>query len=456
LEEGVREAIWSQVATLALPFGAVPTLALIGTGTTVPAKYAHADEAAYLTRALVLREPALRPAHFMRSVYFRPGPAMTAYSHDSVRTGAAVRRLPQILDDMYGDRDSNLAAQVQHMFCRFTAQVAAARAKRLAHGALTPSNISLDGRWIDFGRMSSVSDYGRLVLAAGQAPVDSEHVRVLSFAADFCFYLRKYLPAGQTAGLANAAELTAVAQQHWKARFEVEMLKLTGIAEPALSRVPATARMALFDCLQRLMQAGNREAFVLTSVDSQRHTLRMPPVMGRYGISDILQALAASVDRNDAARRLSHWVPEEQVRRAVVEAYWDVRSAHLQTLPAALRSAAEASLVLNGLRLNRRLQSLYHCELNPAIRRHIAAGLPVSTFIDDTVREARSVLVDAGHAGQAALDDWFGVPARVDQHDGLVVAGQHMDLARAMQLFRTRQRAGHPSLLDESLCAALP
>ena len=71
LNEAILEAIWGEVCHLALPFGGVRALGILGTGTRVPLRYPKAGEDTTTARALLVRESPLRPAHYMRAIFLR-------------------------------------------------------------------------------------------------------------------------------------------------------------------------------------------------------------------------------------------------------------------------------------------------------------------------------------------------------------------------------------------------
>jgi hypothetical protein len=73
LPEAIREAIWGDVYDAALPYGAVRVEAIITTGTQVPLHDAEDFGGEMCPRALILRRPFLRPAHYMRSMLFQDG-----------------------------------------------------------------------------------------------------------------------------------------------------------------------------------------------------------------------------------------------------------------------------------------------------------------------------------------------------------------------------------------------
>ncbi len=91
IEEGIREAIYAEIAAAEFPYGAVPIVAILDTGLTFyPGRQAnmgaHADPPT--PRALVIRPAVLRIAHAERAPLFRRSltGAANSQSDDTRRT----------------------------------------------------------------------------------------------------------------------------------------------------------------------------------------------------------------------------------------------------------------------------------------------------------------------------------------------------------------------------------
>jgi hypothetical protein len=93
--------------------------------------------------ALLVRERAMRPAHFMHAELFSP-PKATLLKREPMR----IRSVYHQLKTRFGT-DDQFVQFVGRFILASAKQFAFARAARIAHGGLSPSNICLDGRWID-------------------------------------------------------------------------------------------------------------------------------------------------------------------------------------------------------------------------------------------------------------------------------------------------------------------
>ena len=64
LDTAIYESIWSEIISATLPFGAIRTVAVLDTGRSY-------EERGFATpRGLLVRQPVVRPAHFIRATYF--------------------------------------------------------------------------------------------------------------------------------------------------------------------------------------------------------------------------------------------------------------------------------------------------------------------------------------------------------------------------------------------------
>src|SRR6201999_699159 len=101
--------------------------------------------------------------------------------------------------------------------------------KRLMHGSLTASNIGFDGSWLDFGSMSAVSDYGRLILPRGAPDFLNEERTIYQALRDLVFYINKYIDAGARSKPLAADKYCSVLKDALSAHEDLEFEKLTGL-----------------------------------------------------------------------------------------------------------------------------------------------------------------------------------------------------------------------------------
>ena len=198
LAECIQELLWSEVFMIALPYGAVKCPAVIATGTQcwwVTERWSE-DELAprygrppRIPRGLFVREFALRPGHFMRAV--RPSRYRTTSSAQEIeRLTKLVRIIPDALADQgILDSGQGLRYQLVEVAKRFARQSSAAMAKCLVHGAISPSNICLDGRWIDFGSSTSIPTFGDPI---GYPPVLNDVPLYLTIFDELALNISKY------------------------------------------------------------------------------------------------------------------------------------------------------------------------------------------------------------------------------------------------------------------------
>lgn len=145
----IHEAIYSSILSKILPIGVAEVHGVILTG----------SEAAYVSGmergwgGLLVREQSLRPANFLRASLFSPSSEAARHLLSDVgRVRGANRQLMRSAGDV---------SRVIQLFCRFFAnaadQFAFARLAGIMHGAVSPSNQCLDGRWIDLTNTSFVN-----------------------------------------------------------------------------------------------------------------------------------------------------------------------------------------------------------------------------------------------------------------------------------------------------------
>lgn len=399
LQEAVREALWGEICHIALPFGAVRSFGIIKTGTDVR-NFGFRDSIVMTPRALVLREPALRPAHFMRAPYFVP--QVLSDISDVERTRAAIAILPSVLWDCFrcGGASSGGAAGVadclMELSRRFAWQQAAAQAKRLIHGALSSTNIALDGRWLDFGTIGMASDYGRAVVSV-QPDAWLQFTALLDPLQELIFHLRKYLPTGAS-DLPTAKDVVQSYLGTLAVRLRYEFVKLIGIPETALPQLPPALIERFAVCVQRIIAGGNRYTFDL-------YERRRPAKSGRFHLNTLLRiaALTDSIERTELD--LMGLMPDEPLRQEFVESYWALRLAYIQARNGSEHTGA-THLTLNAIRVNTIIDELCRPVLDDRIERLVADGQSIMNFIASLVRKVRTFLAEPKY-GVVDIDAFY-------------------------------------------------
>ncbi|MTV39321.1 hypothetical protein [Duganella radicis] len=147
LVDAAYEAIYSSVLAPLLPLGCAKVHGLIRTSATGAYHAAQAGAGAATLSptagAFLVREQTLRPAHFMHAERFalaRP----TTLKQEPQRVRAVHRQLKSKFAS-----PNHFVQFIGKFILSCCKQFAFARAARIAHGGVTPSNLCLDGRWID-------------------------------------------------------------------------------------------------------------------------------------------------------------------------------------------------------------------------------------------------------------------------------------------------------------------
>lgn len=196
IDEAISEAIWGELCHKHLPYGAIRTLAIIKTNTKH--KFGYLDDAPNKHCALTIRELSVRPAHFERCTFFWPE---ESYRHLRDNDANRVRMAAPYFSSLLLGENVNapLGDALNIMIDRLACQIAASRVKGIPHGSLTSSNISVDGRFLDFGTMTAVPDFGNYVLANGVGAVWDDHELIESWLVNFIDTLNHYSLSGLTA-----------------------------------------------------------------------------------------------------------------------------------------------------------------------------------------------------------------------------------------------------------------
>lgn len=188
LNSAIREAITSEVAIAELPYGGVPVVAIIDPGV----KFQFAEEDPRKERCgIVVRPNFLRPAHFERSLYFGDaGTRNSAQYQDALRVRDAVTFVnnePSVL------ARANIDFQnIEDAFVRFATQIGAGRAHRIWLTHFLTSNISIDGRVVDFDAVRSVPTWERAFFKSQNKSFGGELKSMQNALRSLKLYFSKY------------------------------------------------------------------------------------------------------------------------------------------------------------------------------------------------------------------------------------------------------------------------
>ncbi|MBK6616098.1 hypothetical protein [Ottowia sp.] len=186
MEEAIREAIYSRIASKFFPHSSLPVVAIIDTGVHF-IHFGHGGEQIVgARRAMVVRPNFLRPASFQRSIMF--GTAGTADS-DQYLDALRVRGVVQRFASDAASRGSTTFEDVADLFIKLAEQVGSGWAHRLSHDFLA-SNLTIRGELVDFGGFRAVPTWRR-------ADYFGREFFQLGLSLDsLSFFLRKYSGTG--------------------------------------------------------------------------------------------------------------------------------------------------------------------------------------------------------------------------------------------------------------------
>lgn len=402
MNEAGREAIWSGICGAALPFGAVPTLALVGTGT----KCLRTDTALGVVvlnrRILLMRSMALRPAHFLRNVHFKtPLIVGSGVCEDFLRVRQMIQTLSEAFEQAFGPQvnDASITARVNAGLCtmahRFATQVAAAFAKRLYHGSLNCTNIALDGRYLDFGTMTAVSAYRRQASSPLWPDQWSQHTPLLRTLSYLLFHVGKHLDCPDIKALVSVTELTAEFNAAFSSRSEIELLKQTGVPEQVISDYDPVSRSRAYRCFKAIYMRGADTSFVWRGEDDPSMVGVQPlQSLGRYDLNQILTQAARCSDAVQLRRTVDAFIDDTALAAEFHAVYRHLVEWYLSTQPGMDASVARQFLARQAARLNADVSHLTREALDAAMAVFEDDPSGLGVHIDNTIRVARQIMDD--------------------------------------------------------------
>lgn len=259
----VLEALWGNVMAKQLPYGAVPNNAILLANNPIADVASSATANVHNRKALLVREPVVRPAHFCRAPYYRPHAAMQMQPSDIQRIENLIAVAPSFLPrPSEFDEASWLAlSQEEQAFyglCelarRLAAQIAYCRTRHLVM-MTSPSNCDMAGRLLDFHGVRSVfpaerQDPGRSYIQHNKLNEDAP--LLLRGVQDLAFYLAKH-QFGQAFLAAAQQGIDAAFNMAYRRACLLDNLGMAGFDNAFLQRLPLTAEwFALGERLQKM------------------------------------------------------------------------------------------------------------------------------------------------------------------------------------------------------------
>ncbi|WP_122278141.1 hypothetical protein [Pseudomonas syringae group genomosp. 3] len=241
LNTAIYETIWSEIIQVILPFGAIQTVAILDTGRE------YESCGILKRRGLLIRQPAVRPAHFIRATYFREK-QLNALSKDAQRVKLAVRRLEEFLPGSATVTCSayeRIELGLLELVKRYAEQFAVSNAKHIAHLNVTASNLSLDGAWLDLSGACLFTHLNiRDKLAVDR--FNGEHIPAICSLQDICYYLCKYSVINYYEFTILREKITKGFEQSYFSYLKFYQVAQAGFPCWVLKRIESSKEFALF------------------------------------------------------------------------------------------------------------------------------------------------------------------------------------------------------------------
>lgn len=250
----MRETILSELVDAEFPHGAVPTLAIIDTGTKQVWEQCHPPKVE--RRCILVRSCFLRPAHFERAAGFLAHDDRGGYL-DRLRVAHMFRTAMELFG-----RETILSTY-RAFWLKWAEQLAYAFIHRLPHCGDNTSNIALDGKLLDFGAMTAVPSWARISAMLSAPPVGENVATLIEAITVHARHLAHHVdPNVGTPARIRATVSQAV--QHYQLAVLREMLRVSGLTRrQAESLLASKDRAELVSILGRLLNRFRREQFAI-------------------------------------------------------------------------------------------------------------------------------------------------------------------------------------------------
>jgi hypothetical protein len=227
IEEGVREAIFSEIADAEFPHGAVPVVAILDTGLHFSSPTQKGINHNRMQRAIIVRPAVLRLAHAERAPSFNH--SLTGYANSQLDD---VQRTKEVIHQW---RTQDQAAQAEcltvptlaELARRIAEQVAFGQVHRIFNGGYFSSNLSTTGALLDFGGMRALPNWANARNFDHAVGFGDEMKIVTKVIQSLAFYFNKYQP--RTASSVEERALVAESNEAYACAFATECLRIWNV-----------------------------------------------------------------------------------------------------------------------------------------------------------------------------------------------------------------------------------
>ena len=298
---------------------------------------------------------------------FVPAPGM----HDErARQRDAVACFGALLAQQAGQRDDgatklSLAERFQLVVDRYAAQLAAGMGARLVHGGLTPSNLALNGQWLDFGNSAATGDYGNVILRRqGQSfwgEIDFLAVRIRAFSRQY-----NRVAGGERLSTGDEAE------QYFRHRFASHLRReIVSLAGFDVQKIGTSLGDRFADVVLKLLGPSMATSTKLYS-PCPDYRFQTPSSTCRVNLGALFVYSALLSDPSQRASALAPYIASKVLLAQYCDAYGHLQDHAARAGGAGNTGHADEAVLVHALRKNITFKALYK-----------------ETFLDESAEAAR-------------------------------------------------------------------
>lgn len=271
LAEAIREAIFSEIATVEFPHGAVPVIAIIDTGLTFSSPDPDDQYDQQVPRAIMVRPAAIRIAHAERAPMFKTSISgfKNIQANDVLRTQDVINSWMTTAASR-SDTPSGDFETIQLLLSHVAEQIAFGQVNRLFSGGYFSSNLTIQGELIDFGNTHALQNWSYAQVHSVVEGFGKEMILLKSLVNSIAFYVTKYRRNGNN--IQWTIQLYDHAQQIYKAawkRYSLNLFQANQFHESAQNAL-RNALLSYYESQQRQYVTYRFGKIVTTSVREPR------------------------------------------------------------------------------------------------------------------------------------------------------------------------------------------
>jgi hypothetical protein len=244
---------------------------------------------------------------------------------------------------------------------------------------------------------------------------------------DLVVYLEKYGDINRGLVREHTSTLCRAMNDRLSQKLPFELSKLCGIPNAILTKLDPKLVETFYAAQKQVIAAARLELSTIVGL-SDAVAIEYLNAMNQSGgtrLNDVMRLLAMARDEAHADNSLTSVVHDQQLRLALISAYFTLREASIASIENTGDTCKFSTrfFALNAVRVNASVAAFYRPVLYAEIEKAILAKANVAEYVNRKIADGRTLFAEP-HAGTIELSGWLGRPAQLHPNGCIEIDGE--------------------------------